>query len=805
MAEIMTNYEAKSLLQDVARMAVSAGKDIKKGAGYGYVGLLDGKVVKLATHYKDRHGDWKNNKQCVSDSCEALREALGEALNVLSGNDLGVGAKKTLHDIRKRLGLSTNPNETVTKKPLLTRSVVLKAAQDIAKLIGNERLLNNVTGEATIKDTGAKGLETAMGDIVRQQEDFVKGMLRPLLEKMLPGTANEKARNAVLARAEKEFVMRDGELGVRGTTPEPKPSHNDAANAIIGGKATEDAKFSEMFAAFFNAVGKGKTLNGDMKLPDSWSNLAKVTMPAREEVLTLKAPKLAECFGEYGMTEDAKFANFKSLAIVHAPKIKDEGGKQVEVYSNYNSWLLHAAAKCNNTDVASLSLDDMVSFVMSTNDASKPSKLATEGGYEIDKQVMWQSMTPKQYLDIQNCAESAQKDAVKNKLLTLMFRGDGATKSQYFTPVHKQTGGLVSEYTETFKAGNRDVTSVITPKRTRTNANDQLQNLALTTLTDTDNKKLLFKGLRFGSVDMSDKKPEVQKLFYGQLVEQTLLSMGEEYFGSFDEKEEIDLPMVRVDMSDDQGLATFAETYEIKLSDGETVTVRPNVLHFRIPTDNAQVCPVDGGDAWCVLSADDVKQNKEALDGLKKLVKEKFPDLPSPKVQGLMDKIEEDWNSVLEHRTDKNNTDSPVLFYEKCGADMMRLGSMIAVLTNELSLVPSFNCNGGRDRTGLMDVECKTLATWLADNANGGLDNYRAGEPPELTRMRREVRDKSGNQMIARQILLNDQDMLMQQALGSAKKRKNDPTKNEVEIPSFMKDHSSGLDSLYSVGEEIVE
>ena len=39
------------------------------------------------------------------------------------------------------------------------------------------------------------------------------------------------------------------------------------------------------------------------------------------------------------------------------------------------------------------------------------------------------------------------------------------------------------------------------------------------------------------------------------------------------------------------------------------------------------------------------------------------------------------------------------------------MASRIAVLTYLLGGVPAWNCKSGKDRTGMMDVECKFLAT----------------------------------------------------------------------------------------------
>ena len=47
-----------------------------------------------------------------------------------------------------------------------------------------------------------------------------------------------------------------------------------------------------------------------------------------------------------------------------------------------------------------------------------------------------------------------------------------------------------------------------------------------------------------------------------------------------------------------------------------------------------------------------------------------------------------------------------------------KMASRIAVLTNLLGGVPAWNCKSGKDRTGMMDVECKFLATLVALGKN---------------------------------------------------------------------------------------
>ena len=52
--------------------------------------------------------------------------------------------------------------------------------------------------------------------------------------------------------------------------------------------------------------------------------------------------------------------------------------------------------------------------------------------------------------------------------------------------------------------------------------------------------------------------------------------------------------------------------------------------------------------------------------------------------------------------------------YSSDGHEAYKMASRIAVLTNLLGGVPAWNCKSGKDRTGMMDVECKFLATLAA-------------------------------------------------------------------------------------------
>ena len=52
--------------------------------------------------------------------------------------------------------------------------------------------------------------------------------------------------------------------------------------------------------------------------------------------------------------------------------------------------------------------------------------------------------------------------------------------------------------------------------------------------------------------------------------------------------------------------------------------------------------------------------------------------------------------------------------YSSDGHEAYKMASRIAVLTYLLGGVPAWNCKSGKDRTGMMDVECKFLATLAA-------------------------------------------------------------------------------------------
>lgn len=152
---------------------------------------------------------------------------------------------------------------------------------------------------------------------------------------------------------------------------------------------------------------------------------------------------------------------------------------------------------------------------------------------------------------------------------------------------------------------------------------------------------------------------------------------------------------------------------EIALPDGsvKTVTVRPRVLTFNFGVNS-------GGQgflgtalrSWNVSDA----YNKEALEGL----------FGSDGKSGFVGQYLSSHPNLSE--TEKNQitvlrSQIMELFESKAyrakGEDPYRLPARLAMLGWLTGMMPLFNCKSGKDRTGQMDVACKTLALQMyADN-----------------------------------------------------------------------------------------
>ena len=324
-------------------------------------------------------------------------------------------------------------------------------------------------------------------------------------------------------------------------------------------------------------------------------------------------------------------------------------------------------------------------------------------------------------------------------------------------------GGLVATNEETFKAGEKEVTSRITPlrKHSAPRPNQTIANLALTEFEQ--DGKTIFKGIRFGSVNAMNGDACRQHEHYGQLVEQTLLA-NTALLEKAKREGHVDLVLCRIDMSDQCDLRNCGATYTIDV-DGQKITVTPKVLHFRVQTDGAELVETgrdpktgESNSKWVALSSQGVQANDRAIEALGAMAK----TAADPAARQLADQLTRYWNELKARHGDKQGN---LELFRGYGAEMMKFGARLAVLAGLLGEVPSFNCSGGRDRTGMMDVECKTTAKWLAD---GKTLPHIAEGADDLNSLRTQVCEKSGNQSIARQISLNNDDMYTRQVMGIA-------------------------------------
>lgn len=108
--------------------------------------------------------------------------------------------------------------------------------------------------------------------------------------------------------------------------------------------------------------------------------------------------------------------------------------------------------------------------------------------------------------------------------------------------------------------------------------------------------------------------------------------------------------------------------------------------------------------------------------------------------------------------------------YRQSGQDPYRLPARLAMLGHVMGMMPLFNCKSGKDRTGQMDVACKTLA--LQIHESGG-----AVPAPDADR-------SHVDQQIFHQVAINSGNLEMQRL--------------NTGLAGFKTSHVAGLDALFS-------
>lgn len=171
-------------------------------------------------------------------------------------------------------------------------------------------------------------------------------------------------------------------------------------------------------------------------------------------------------------------------------------------------------------------------------------------------------------------------------------------------------------------------------------------------------------------------------------------------------------------------LQTLAENPpEITLDDGVRIRVRPQLAAFNFPVNaapqgNALVQQIAGGyftsygqnrAAFSALVGEDFMRSGDPAD---------LGGIAGARIAGLSAEQREAVRELARQCRDLWQSDG----HRDRAETPYRLPARLAVLTHLLGFPPAFNCKSGKDRTGQMDVEAKTVAAFLA----------RHGRPPAL-------------------------------------------------------------------------
>lgn len=188
--------------------------------------------------------------------------------------------------------------------------------------------------------------------------------------------------------------------------------------------------------------------------------------------------------------------------------------------------------------------------------------------------------------------------------------------------------------------------------------------------------------------------------------------------GTFFDKIENEKMMLKAQTEAYQGF--HDQTIEVEVPDpdkgGELVKVKiqPNINTFNYGVNWGGVGGLSGLFGGWGATKD---MNAKALVNLNKQVDAEINSLNAqiksstePAQTASLKNKAEAINTLRRQINDINRRKS----YASDGHEAYKMASRIAVLTNLLGGIPAWNCKSGKDRTGMMDVECKFLATLAA-------------------------------------------------------------------------------------------
>ncbi len=203
----------EAALAQIARLAYGSGSSEGIGGGRGNIGLLDGRVVKFNTHWRERGGTASAEMRA---SCNELRAKLSEIATAMLSASPNASERerasldKALAKVRSQLGMDATGHEVATTK-LLDRKVVAKVLNVIrdAKNVDVWQELRN--GDAA--SLASKGVDTTFATVSEgvRIADEVKAAVQGALGE-IARPANGKPGVALGEKATKfltDLIVRD--------------------------------------------------------------------------------------------------------------------------------------------------------------------------------------------------------------------------------------------------------------------------------------------------------------------------------------------------------------------------------------------------------------------------------------------------------------------------------------------------------------------------------------------------------------------------------------------------------------------
>ncbi len=213
----------EATLSQIAKLAYGSGSTEKTSGGKGNIGILDGRVVKFNTHWRERGGAVSEEMRA---SCNELRlklSGIATAMLAASPNatpEARASLERALANVRRELGLDAT-GEHVATDSLLDRKVVAKVVNAIRDATGFDAWQELRTDGAQslsskgVKTTFAKvGYDVFVAETVRQHvQGAVDAIANPSDGKM-GVVLGEKATKFLMDLVERDVRDPDRRMGV---------------------------------------------------------------------------------------------------------------------------------------------------------------------------------------------------------------------------------------------------------------------------------------------------------------------------------------------------------------------------------------------------------------------------------------------------------------------------------------------------------------------------------------------------------------------------------------------------------------